>query len=152
MKTNKELYVQFSMKANAAPVLRGPRPVPYYLQKPLKLWLDQCVEDGLFEGVPADEPVTWCSPVVVQPKPKYLHVSNDELPPHMIRACIDLRVPNKFMERNRITPGTVVEDFIYKFHECAFRSWKSGYLQLMLHPDSRAVVTFSTPWGNCRPK
>ena len=58
MKTNKKLYVQFSMKANAAPVAQRPRPVPYYLQKPLKLWLDQCVEDRLFEGVPADEPVT----------------------------------------------------------------------------------------------
>ena len=154
MKNNKELYVQFSMKANAAPVAQRPRPVPYYLQKPLKLWLDQCVEDGLFEGVPADEPVTWCSPVVVQPKPKYLHVSNDELQPHMIRACIDLRVPNKFMERNRITQGPVVEDFIYKFHECVVFSkldLRSGYHQLMLHPDSRAVVTFSTPWGNYRP-
>ena len=92
---------------------------------------------------------------MVQPKPKYLHVSNDELQPHMIRACIDLRVPNKFMERNRITQGTIVEGFIYKFHECVVFSkldLRSGYHQLMLHPDSRAVVTFSTPWGKCRPK
>ena len=29
---------------------------------------------------------------------------------------------------------------------------RSGYHQLMLHADSRAVVTFSTPWGNYRPK
>ena len=103
IKNDKELYVQFNMKANAAPVAQRPRPVPYYLQQPLKLWLDQCVEEGLFEIIPSDEPITWCSPVVVQPKPKYLHVPNSELQPNMIRACIDLRVPNKFMERNRIT-------------------------------------------------
>ena len=155
IKNDKELYVQFNMKANAAPVAQRPRPVPYYLQQPLKLWLDQCVEEGLFEIVPSDEPITWCSPVVVQPKPKYLHVPNSELQPNMIRACIDLRVPNKFMERNRITQGPVVEDFIYKFHDCVIFSkldLRSGYHQLMLHPDSRAVVTFSTPWGNYRPK
>ena len=28
---------------------------------------------------------------------------------------------------------------------------KQGYHQLILHPDSRAVATFSTPWGNMRP-
>ena len=29
---------------------------------------------------------------------------------------------------------------------------KHGYHQLLLHPDSRAIATFSTPWGNMRPK
>ena len=155
LKNGRELYVKFSMKQNAAPVAQRPRPVPYYLQKPLRLWLDQCVEDGIFESVPPDEPVTWCSPVVVQPKPKFIHVPKDQLQPNMIRACIDLRVPNKYMERNRITQGPIVEDFTYKFHECVVFSkldLRSGYHQLMLHPDSRAVVTFSTPWGNYRPK
>lgn len=118
-RNDKELYVQFDIKDNVVPVAQKPRPVPYYLQKPLKLWSEQCVEDDIFEHVPADEPVTWCSPIVVQPKPRYLHVANDELQPHMIRTCIDLRVPNKYMERNRITHGPVVEDFIYKFHECS---------------------------------
>ena len=55
MKNDKELYVQFSMKQGAAPVAQRPRPVLYYLQKPLGLWLDQCVEDGIFESVPTDE-------------------------------------------------------------------------------------------------
>ena len=100
-KSNKELYVQFSMKPDAVPVAQRPRPVPYYLQKPLKLWLDQCVENSIFERVPNDEPITWYSPVVVQPKPKYIHMAKDDIQPNMIRACIDLRVPNKFMEETR---------------------------------------------------
>ena len=37
------------MKPKAAPVAQRPRPVPYYLQKPLKLWLDQCIEDVFLE-------------------------------------------------------------------------------------------------------
>ena len=29
---------------------------------------------------------------------------------------------------------------------------KQGYHQLVLHPDSRALATISTAWGNMRPK
>ena len=73
----------------------------------------------------------------------------------MTRASVDLRVPNKYMERNRILQSPVVEDFTCKFHDCKVFSkmdLKQGYHQLILHPDSRAVATFSTPWGNMRPK
>ena len=73
----------------------------------------------------------------------------------MIRASIDLRVPNKYMERHRITQNAVVEDFTHKFHGCKIYSkldMTMGYHQLTLHPASRAIATFSTPWGNMRPK
>ena len=139
------------MKAEAALAARKPRPVPYYLQKPLKEWLEQAVEEDLFEYVPQGEPVTWCSPLVVQPKPRFSNTPREELASHMIRASVDLRVPNKFMERNMITQGPIVEDFTYKFHDCTIflkLDLRQGYLQLVLHPDSREVATFSTPWGN----
>ena len=54
------------------------------------------------------------------------------------------------MERNQITQGLIEEDCIYKFHNCVVFSkldFKNGYHQILLHPNSRAVVTFSTPWG-----
>ena len=44
---------------------------------------------------------------------------------------------------------------MYKFHDCAKFSkldLRSGYHQLSLHPDSRHIASFSTPWGNLRPK
>lgn len=139
VRNNKELYVQFHVKQEAAPVAQKPRPVAYYLQKPLKSWLDQCLADDIFEEVPQDEPITWCSPLVVQPKPRYTNVPKDELEPNMIRACVDLRVPNRYMERHMITQGPVIEDFVYKFHECVLFSkldLRSGYHQLSLHPES----------------
>ena len=49
----------------------------------------------------------------------------------------------------------MVEDFTSRFHDCKIFSkldLRQGYHQLILHPDSRAVATFSTPWGNMRPK
>ena len=153
-KNNKEIYAKFSMKQEAVQIAQKPRPVAYYLQKPLKEWLEEGIRE-IFEEVPQGEPVTWCSPLVVQPKPRFSKIPKDQLGSHMIRASVDLRVPNKFMERNRITQGPVVEDFMYKFHDCTVFSkldMKQGYHQLMLHPESRAVATFSTPWGNMRPK
>ena len=154
-KNNEVFLVKFSMKADATPVAQKPRPVPYYLQEPLWRWLDECVKEEIFEKVEPGEPVTWCSPLVVQPKPRYFKVSKECLEPHMIRASVDLRVPNKHMERSRISQAPVVEDFTCKFHDCKVLSkmdLKQGYHQLVLHPDSRAVATFSTPWGNMRRK
>ena len=155
IKSGKEFYAKFSMRPEAVPVAQRPRPVAYYLQEPLKKWLDQCVEEEIFEEVPEGEAVTWCSPLVVQPKPKFNTVDKKKLEPHMIRASMDLRVANQFMERNRITQGPIVEDFMYKFHDCTVFSkldMRQGYHQLLLNPESRKIATFSTPWGNMQPK
>ena len=59
------------------------------------------------------------------------------------------------MERSRISKAPVLEDFTHKFHDCSIRTkldLRQGYNQLMLHPESRLVTTFSTPCGNFRPK
>ncbi len=36
-------------------------------------------------------------------------MEKENLEPHMIRACIDLRIPNKYMERNRIQQAPVLK-------------------------------------------
>jgi hypothetical protein len=102
------------MKPEAVPIAQKPRPIAYYLQKPLKQWLDQGIEEYIFERVPSGEPVTWCSPLVVQPKPRFKKTPKEQWQPDMIRASVDLRVPNKYMNRNSITQGPVVEDFTHK--------------------------------------
>ena len=154
-KSGKEILGSFHMKASAIPVAQKPRLVPYYLQEPLKKWLDHGLAGDIFEKVPDDEPVTWCSTVVVQLKPKFAEVPPEKLEPNMIRASVYLTVPNQYMENSRIAQVPVLEDFTHKFHDCSI--WtkldlRQGYHQLMLHPESRSVTTFSTPWGNFRPK
>ena len=106
------------MKSGTVPVAQKPRPVPYYLQEPLRKCLDECIKEDIYEEVQPGEPITWCSPLVVLPKPRYANVEKDNLEPHMIRASVDLRIPNKYMERNRIMQAPVVEDFTCKFHAC----------------------------------
>ena len=68
---NKEILGQLHMKAEAVPVTQKLRQVPYYLQEALKKWLDLGIKEYMFEKVPEEEPITWCSPLVVQPKPKF---------------------------------------------------------------------------------
>ena len=63
--------VKFSMKPDAAPIALKPRPIPYYLKELLQKWLDECIKEEIFEKIAQGEPVTWCSPLVVQPKPRY---------------------------------------------------------------------------------
>ncbi|CAH3177125.1 unnamed protein product [Porites lobata] len=82
-KRGKEILGRFHMKASAIPVAQKPRSVPYYLQEPLKKWLDQGLTGDIFEKVPDDEPITWCSPVV-QLKPKFAEVPPEKLEPNMI--------------------------------------------------------------------
>ena len=62
------------MKPDAAPVAQKPRQVPYFLQEPLKKWLEQDV--NIFEKVLDDEPVTKSSPIVVQSKSKFAGTSS----------------------------------------------------------------------------
>jgi len=112
IKNGKELYAKFSIRPEAVPIAQRRRPVAYYLQEPLKQWPGQCVQDEIVEEGPEGEVVTWCSPLVAQPKPKFNTVDKVKLETHMIRASVDLTVPNQFMEINRITQGPMVEDFI----------------------------------------
>ncbi len=37
----------------------------------------------IFEQIPEGEAITWCSPLVVQPKPKYAEQQKGTLEPHV---------------------------------------------------------------------
>ena len=60
------------------------------------------------EEVPEGEAVAWCSPLVVQTKPKLIVVAKERLEPLTIRTSVVLRVPNQFIEINRITEEAIV--------------------------------------------
>ena len=153
--TGEEIEVKLEIDPEAIPVAQKPRHVAYHLQQPLKEWLNQGVEEKIFEKVPDGEPITWCSPLVVQPKPKYTEIDKEKLEPQMIRASIDMRIPNRSMKRSRCVQAPRVEDFEYHLHDCRIFTkldLRQGYHQLALDPETRKIATFSTPWGNYRPR
>jgi hypothetical protein len=89
----------------------------------------------------------------VQPKPKFS--DKEELKSHMIRASIDMRIPNKAMMRSRCVQAPIIEDFTYTLRDCRIFSkldLRQGYHQLKVSPETAQVATFSTPWGNYRPR
>jgi len=146
MRDGKEIQIHIPMKDNAIPIAQKPRRVPYLLTDPLKKRLDEFIEIDIIEQVPQHEAITWCSPLVVQPKPKN---------PKDIRACLDLRLVNQSMLRTRQVQAPITEDFIKEFKDCKIFSkldLNHGYHQFCLDEDSRKIMTFSTPWGNYRYK
>jgi len=151
--TGKKIEVKLELEPDAKPVAQKPCPVSYHLQKPPKDWLDQGVKEEIFEKVPDGEAITWCSPLVVQPKPKFTEMKSEELESHMIRASIDMRIPNQSLKRSWCVQSPRVEDFIYHLHDCKIFTkldLRQGYQQLSLDPSTRQVATFSTPWANYR--
>jgi len=143
--------VKLGMEPDATPVAQKPRHVAYHLQKPLKSWLEQGIKHDLFEKVPEVEAITWCSLLVMQPKPKFADIQNENLQSEMIHASIDMRIPNTQMKRSRYVQAPIVEDFTYSLHNCKL-DLRQGYHQLTLDHESRSVPTFSTPLGKYRPK
>ena len=153
MKSGKEIRASLEIDKDAREITQKPRPVAYHLVEPLKKWLEIGIREGIFEAVPRGEAITWCSPLVVQPKPRF--VGQEILEPGQIRASIDMRVVNEAMKRSRIVQAPVIEDFTFAFNDCKVFSkldLKQGYHQLTLDEESRKLATFSTPWGNYRPK
>ena len=137
--TGKKIEGKLEMNTDAKPVAQKPRPVPYHLQKALKDWLDQGVKEEIFEKVPDGEAITWCSPLVVQPKPKFTEMRSEELESHIIRASIDMRIPDQSMKRGRCVQSPRVEDFIYRLQDCKIFTkldLRQAYHQLALDKTS----------------
>ncbi len=150
-KTNEPMKVHLELEKDAIPIAQKPRHVPYYLVDPLKKWIETGLREGIIEKVPKGEAITWCSPLVVQPKPKF--ANQEKLEQNQIRACVDMRIINQAMKRSRLVQAPLVEDFAYYFNNCKVYSkldLLQGYHQLVLDEESRKICTFSTPWGNYR--
>ena len=143
--TGENTEVHLEMEENEIPVAQQPRHVPYYLEEPLKQWIEQGVEN-IFENVPAGKE---------KPKPKFAKEKTKKLESHMIRASIDMRIPNKAMKRSRCVQAPIIDDFTYALKDCVIFSkldLRQSYHQLAIDKESSKVATFSTPWGNYRPK
>ncbi|XP_013409816.1 uncharacterized protein LOC106173287 [Lingula anatina] len=156
-KSGAPIEVKLEMETDVNPVAQKPRHVAFHLLDPLKEFLEQGEEEGIYEKVPEGEAITWCSPLVVQPKPKYTSVRG-KLEPHMIRASIDMRIPNQGMKRSRCVQAPIIEDFTYHLRDCSIYSkldLRSGYHQLSIDEECciqcmwlpiGRVLTMATTW------
>ena len=136
---HKNAKVKIRVDESVTPVAQVNPRIPYHYQDKLKEQLQKLEEAGVVESVPDDEPTTWISPLVIQPKKAVGE----------IRICVDMRKPNEATLREKREFPTV-EDILQELNGAVRFSkldLNHGYHQLELDVGSRHLTTFPTPWG-----
>ena len=136
------LYIEFALEANVVPkAVYTPSVVLRHWEEKIRRDLDRDVAMGVLEKVDVNEPVTWCSRMVVTRK------HNGEP-----GRTIDLQTLNEaslrqthptmppFQKAMSIPPGH------WKSTTDAF----NGYHSVAIREFDRHLTTFLTPWGRYR--
>ena len=135
--------VKVHVNPGIAPVAQPHRRIPFHVRKKVEEKIKELEEADIIERV--DGPTPWISPIVVVPKPKK---------PDEIRICVDMRSVNRAIIRERHIIPTI-EDISADLNGCTVFSkldLAQGYHQVVLHPESRNLSTFSTHIGLFRYK
>ena len=129
---------------SARPVaVHTPAQIPLHWQDAVKGGLDRDVRLGVLEKVPVNEPVEWCSRMVVQPKP-----SGEP------RRTIDYQPLNSHAPRqthHTETPWSLVSSIPPDQVKSVLDCWH-GYHSVSLEESDRPLTTFITPYGRYRYK
>ena len=135
--------VRIHVDPSVKPVAQPHRRIPFPVRKKVEEKLLELEKADIIEK--AEGPTPWISPVVIVPKPRN---------PDEIRICVDMRAVNQAIIRERHIIPTV-DDITNDLNGCKLFSkldLKQGYHQIMLHPESRHLTTFSTHIGLWRYK
>ena len=139
----KGVQVKLHIDHSVPPVAQKHNRVPFHKQAKVAKEIAKLEAEDIIERVSG--PTEWVSRIVTPPKPKK---------PDEIRLCVDMRAANKASLRTRhVTP--TVDELITNFSGATVFSkldLRSGYHQLVLHPSSRYITTFSTHLGLYRYK
>lgn len=100
------------------------------------------VKGDIFEKVADEETITWCPPLVVQPKSKFTEMKNEGLGQALTWEF-------------QISPWSKAgaSNHQDRPHDCEIfpkLDLRQGHHQLALDPSSGQVAAFSTPWRNYR--
>ena len=134
----KGVQVKLHIDTSVPPVAVRHNRVPFHQQQKGAKEIAKLEAADVIEKVSG--PTEWVSRIVTPPKPKK---------PHEIRLCVDMRAANKAILRTQhVTP--TLDELITQFSGATTFSkidLRSGYHQLVLHPSSRYITTFSTHVG-----
>ena len=128
----------------AKPVaVHTPAQVPLHWQEAVKGGLDRDCRLGVLEKVPVNEPVQWCSRMVVQPKPT-----------GEPRRVVDFQALNNHAPRqthHTETTWSLVSSIPPNQVKSVVDCWH-GYHSVPIAEADRPLTTFLTPWGRYRHK
>ena len=132
----KDYELKLHIDETVTPVTQTACRIPFHLQKKVSAEPKRLEQERIIEEV--DGPTPWISPLVAIPK------KNGE-----VRLCIDMRMPNQAIQRER-HPAPTVDDLVEALNGASRFSkldLRSGYHQLSLAPESRYITTFATHEG-----
>ena len=120
-----------------------PIPVPLHMKEVVKKQIDDDVERGIIERVPANEPAIWCSQMVIMQKKNGTIRRVIDLQ-HLNAQCIreTHHTPSPFQLACQIPPQTKKTKF----------DAVDGYHSVALDEESQKLTTFITEWGRYRYK
>ena len=133
----KGVQVKLHIDKSVKPMIQHNRRVPFHVRKDVEAQVNADEEAGIIEKPTG--PTPWVSPVVVVPKKT----------PGKVRVCVDMRLANKAIKRERHNTPTLNE-LIHKLNGAVVFSkmdLNQGYNQLELSPESRYITTFTTHVG-----
>lgn len=133
----KDYQVHLHIDPQAKPVAQSHRRVPFSLRDKVAQKIKELEDLDVIEEI--EGPTPWVSPIVCTPKPK----SGE------IRMCVDMRVVNQHIARERhLTP--TLNELMAEVSGATFFSkldLNSGYHQLELDEESRNLTVFSSHVG-----
>ena len=119
----------------------SPAKIPLHWDQQVKAGLDRDVSLGVIEKVPVNEPVKWCSRMLVTPKhdgsPRRV-IDYSQLNKHAPRQTHHTKSPYQIAVS---IPGGKVKTVLDNWH---------GYHSVPIMPEDRPLTTFLTPYGRYR--
>ena len=133
----KNFQVHLHVDPKASPVAQPHRRIPFNLRDKVEAKIRELEDLDIIEEIDG-EPTPWISPIVCAPKK-----SNE------IRMCVDMRVVNQFIMRERhLTP--TLNEIMAEVNGARYFSkldLNNGYHQLELDEESKNLTTFSSHVG-----
>ena len=132
------MSVHLHINKDVKPIVSPTRRIPFAIREKVEAELERLQRLDIIE--PAKGATPWVSPIVAFPKPNN---------PEKIRLCVDMRLPNQAIERER-HPQPTIDDLITDLNGARYFSkldLNSAYHQLELDESSRYITTFTTHKG-----
>ena len=133
----KDYKVKLHIDQTVKPVAQPYRRVPFHVRRDIEAQIKADEENDVIEDPKG--PTPWVSPIVVVPKKT----------PGKVRVCIDMRVANEAIARERHATPTIPELISELNGSDTFTKLdlNQGYNQLELEEDSRYITTFASHVG-----